>query len=264
MDELATLRAPAERFDRLVREPSLTGTVEAPVYRLVRLSLSSESLIATTPTTGDGPAFEVRYADSFLSSVDAPDESVFAALGTEATLRWLDWFDEGTLSVQFFGDAESGVATAAELDDGTVAVEVGPLPSSVVDPDLATGRPTAFGDDGTFAPDGTPAPTAVTVAAETLERVADAADIVDDEGFPVVVSDGEFRLAVVGDEMHGRGRLPATVDGPDCENRYGPELGTLARVLSGEITLRIVPGGPLGVVQETPDAVRRYVFEQSM
>ena len=264
MDELVTLRAPAARFDRLVRETSLTARFEAPVYRLVRLAISANGLLATTPTSGDGPTFEVQYADSFLSAVDAPEEGVLAALGTGATVRWLDWFEGGPLTARFLGDAAAGVATAVELSDGIDTVEIGPLPSDVVDPDLESGRPTAFGDDGRFAPDGTLAPTTVETDAETLERVADAAAVVDDEGFPVVVSDGEFRLAVVGDEMHGRGTLLATVDGPDCENRYGPELTTLARVLSGEVTLQVVPGGSLAVIQETPDAVRRYVFEQSM
>jgi len=263
MEELATLRAPAERFERLIRETSVTSPDEPPVFRLVRLSLSADRVVATRPTAGEGPTFEVRYADSFLSAIDVADESVFAALGTEATVRWLDWFEGESLTARFFGDGDAGVAGSVELDDGSDSVAVGPLPSEVVDPDVDAGRPTAF-DDDTFAPDGTPAPTTVETDAETLERVADAADIVDDEGFPVVVSDGEFRLAVVGDEMHARGSLPATVDGPDCENRYGSELATLARVLSGELTLRVVPGGPLAVVQESEDARRRYVLEQTM
>jgi len=263
MDELATLRAPVERFRRLVRETSIAVSAESPVYRVVRFSLSASGIEATTPTGGDGPVFRARYDPSFCSSFDAPADPILTALGAEPTLRWLDWFEGGDLTVRFLGDADSGVATAAELDDGTDTVEIGPLPSGVVDPDLTTGRPQSF-DAGEFSPDGDPAPTRVETDGRTLERLADAADIVADETVPVVVSDGAFRLSVVGETMHGRGTLSATVEGPDCENRYGQGLAAIARTLSGPVTLQVVPGGPLAVVQDHDTATRRYVLSQSM
>lgn len=261
MDELATLAGPVERFRRLVRETSLAAAADAPVYRLVRLALAPTGMESTTPTGGDGPTFAAEYGPGFFDTYEGPDGPVVAALGTEATLRWLDWFEAGTLTVRFLGDADAGVARAAELDDGEDCVEVGPLPSDAVDPDLDPGRPASFAS-GQFAPDGDPAPTRIETDGETLERVADAADIVDDDGFTVVVTDGEFHLSVSGAEMHGRGVLSATVTGPDCENRYGPGLASIARVLSGPLALQVVPGGPLAVVQRGDHASRRYVCQQ--
>jgi hypothetical protein len=79
---------------------------------------------------------------------------------------------------------------------------------------------------------------------------------------PVVVRDGEFRLSVSGAEMRGRGTLPATVTGPDCENRYGPDFAATARVLSGPVGLQVVPGGPLAVTARGDHASRRYVCRQ--
>ncbi|WP_436923300.1 hypothetical protein [Halosimplex amylolyticum] len=261
MDRLATLRAPVERLRRLVRETAVAPAPDSASYRVVRLSLAREGLEATTPTGGDGPTFAVRYDPGYLSSFDPRADRVLAALGTEATLRWLEWFDGGTVTARLLGD--EGLVRAVELDDGSDTVEVGPLPSDVIDPDLSAGRPSSF-EDGTFAPDGHPAPTRVETDGETLARLADAADIVGDDGLPVVVRDGEFRLAVVGEEMRGRGRLEAAVSGPDCENRYGPDLARIARVLSGPVELQIVPGGPLAVVQDHDDATRRYVLSQSV
>lgn len=260
MDELATLAGPVERFRRLVRETSLAVDADTPVYRLLRLAVAPTGIESTTPTGGDGPVFAAEYGPGFFASFDVP-ESVVAALGTEATLRWLDWFDGGHLTVRFLGDADAGVADAVELDDGTHTVEVGPLPSDAVDPDLDSGRPTAFAG-GQFAPGGDPAPTRIETDAATLERLADAADIVDDDGVPVVVNDGEFRLSVSSAEMRGRGTLPATVTGPDCQNRYGPGLAAIVRVLSGPVGLQVVPGGPLAVTSREDHASRRYVCRQ--
>ncbi|WP_459194569.1 hypothetical protein [Halosimplex sp. J119] len=261
MDELATLRAPVGRLRRLVGETAVAPGPDSARYRVARLSVTRDGLEATTPTGGDGPAFEARYDPGYFSSFDAPDGVVLAGLGTEATLRWLEWFDGGEVTVRLLG--EDGLVRAIELDDGTDIVEVGPLPSDVVDHDLSAGRPSAF-TDGVFAPDGEPAPTRVETDAETLARLAAAADIVGDDGLPVVVSDGEFRLSVVGEEMRGRGTLEATVSGPDCENRYGPDLAALARILSGPVELQVVPDGSVAVVADHPNATRRYVVSQSV
>ncbi|WP_123536100.1 hypothetical protein [Halosimplex salinum] len=263
MDRLATLRGSTDDLRRLVRETSLTADVRDPFYRVVRLSVSAGGLEATTPTGGHGPTFHARYDAAAFDSLSAPDEPFLAALGTEATLRWLDWFEDGTVTATFRGDAEQRVARAIELENGDDCVEVGPLPSDTVDPDLSTGRPECF-EDRAFVHDGAPAPTRVETTGETLERLVEATDIVGSESVPVVVADEQFRLAVVGDTMRGRGALPATVSGPDCENRYGEGLAAIARVCSGPVTLQVVPGGPLAVVQDEADARKRYVLTQSM
>lgn len=261
MDELATVRGPADLFRRFVREASLTTDPADPLFRVIRLSVTPDGFDATAPVGGPDLPLRVRYDREAFDSFSGPETPVLAALGTGATLRWLDWFDAGELTVTFRGDAAAGVASAVELDDGDRCVEVGPLPSDAVDPDLSTGRPDAFAD-GRLVHEGDPAPVQVETTGETLSRLAAAADIVDDSGVPVVVEDGQFRLSVAGDVMHGRGELPGTVDGPDCHNRYGEELATLARTLRGPVTLHVVPGGPLGVVQEGDAATRRYVLTQ--
>lgn len=263
MDRLATLRGQLERFRRFVRETTLTTDAGEPFYQLVRLSVTDEGIEATTPTGGSGPTFCARYEAAFFDSFDGPDEPCLAALGTGATLRWLDWVDGGDAAVTLRGDGEDGIARTIELESGDDRVEVSPLPSDTVDPDLSTGRPDTF-DDGRFVYEGAPAPTRVETTGETLERLVDATDIVGDESIPVVVADGEFRLSVVGDLMRGEGVLPGTAEGPDCENRYGDGLAAIARTLTGPVTLQVVPGGPLAVVQDTDDASKRYVLTQSM
>lgn len=64
--------------------------------------------------------------------------------------------------------------------------------------------------------------------------------------------------------MHGRGTLSTIVKGPDCENRHGQGLAAIAQRLSGPVTLRVVPGGLLAVVQDHDGATRRYVLSRSM
>lgn len=262
MDELAVVRASADRLKEITRETALAPAGE-PWYRLVRLELSGDGLTATKPAGGSGPPYRVQYDVDFFESFEGPAEPCLTALGAEGTLQWLDWLDSDRVTARFLGDADEGVARRAVLQGAENEVEVGPLPTDVVDPDLSSGTP-ANVRDGTLVLDGSPAPTRIETDGATLERLVDAAAIVADESVPVVVRDGQFRLAVVGETMRGRGTLPATVEGPDCENRYGDDLAAVARVLVGRVELQVVPGGPLAVVQETAHASRHYVFTQSM
>ncbi|MFC7193607.1 hypothetical protein ACFQL4_01455 [Halosimplex aquaticum] len=169
MDRLATLRGPPERLRRLVRETTLTTDADDPFYPLVRLSVTGAGLEAATPTGGAEPTFCARYDAAFFDSFAGPDEPCLAALGTGATLRWLDWVDGGDLAVALLGDADEGIARAIRLEGGDDSVEISPLPSDTVDPDFSTGRPDAF-EDGRFVYEGTAAPTRV----ETTGRRSNA------------------------------------------------------------------------------------------
>lgn len=261
MDERATLRCDTATLRRLVDEVTVTADAADPTFPVVRLSLTAGCVAATTPGLGDGPTYALEYDPDFFDAYHPPADPLVVPLATAATRRWLDWFEGDALTVRFLGD--DGVASGIELDDGEYDVQVGPLPADAVGADLDAGRPDGF-DDGRFAPGGTPASTTVETTAETLERLVDAAQIVGDEGVPVVVADGTFRLSVGGDVMDGTGTLPGTVTGPDCANRYGAGLAAIARALRGPVTLQVVPNGPLAVSQETTTATRRYVCRQSM
>jgi len=191
------------------------------------------------------------------------DRAGYVVLGTVPTLRWLDWLDDEEVTVVFGGDPGGQLIQWAEIRGEDHRVRADPLPTDVAVEADELGMPAVFDADGRFAPDGDPAPTRVETDAATLERLVTAAEIVEGEGVPVVVADGEFRLAVSGDAMDGQGTLAArSVTGPDCRNWYGPELDAIGRTLHGPVTLEILPGGPLAVVQETATATRRYVLSE--
>jgi hypothetical protein len=260
MAEFARLTGAPERLARLVGETTLTGDAADPYYEQVLFALRDDGM--TAPARSDAPSVYTSYGPDHFADYEV-DRAGYVVLGTVPTLRWLDWLDDEEVTVVFGGDSGGQLIQWAEIRGTDHRVLADPLPTDVAVELVDLGMPAAFDDDGRFAPDGDPAPTRVETDAETLERLVSAADIVDGDGVPVVVVDGQFRLAVSGDVMDGTGTLSArSVTGPDCRNWYGPELGAISRTLDGPVTLEILPGGPLAVVQETATATRRYVLSE--
>ncbi|MFB6309540.1 MAG: hypothetical protein ABEH35_09430 [Haloarculaceae archaeon] len=257
MDVIASLTGRPRALARIVREMTLTPD-DDPVHSRVLVTLSADGL--ATPARDDTtPSVTARYEPPFFEAFDAPEEPVYAVLGTRPTLDWLGWFPDGEVTVHFRG--EESIAHAAEIRGAGYRAEVGPLPTDVavrgLDGDAATDVDALVPDDGTET-------TRVETDAAALERLADAAAIVRDDGVPVIVEDGAFRLSVEGELMRSDGRLPGDVTGPDCENLYGDGLAAVARTLTGPVTLQIVPNGPMTVTQETEHATRRYLLRQTM
>jgi len=248
-----------DRLAGLVGETTLTAEPADPYYERVLFALQAAGM--TAPARSDSPSVYTSYAPGYFESY-AVERAGYVVLGAVPTLRWLDWLDDDSVTVVFGGDPDEQLIQWAEIRGEDHRVRADPLPTDVAVGDLDLGMPAAFGDDGQFAPGGDPAPTTVETDAATLERLVTAADIVDGDGVPVVVEDGQFRLAVSGRVMDGTGTLSGTVEGPDCRNWYGPELGALTRTLSGAVRLEIVPGGPMAVIQETAAATRRYVLDE--
>jgi hypothetical protein len=260
MIEFARLAGPPDRLSQLVAETTLTADPGEPSYERVLFALQDDGM--TAPARSDSPSVYTSYAPDYFADY-AVDRAGYVVLGTVPTLRWLDWLDDDRVEVVFGGDPAGQLIQWAEIRGADHTIRADPLPMDVAVESVDLGMPAAFGGDGRFAPDGTSAPTRVETDAATLERLVTAAEIVDDEGVPVVVEDGQFRLAVSGQVMDASGTLSAsTVDGPDCRNWYGPELSALTRTLAGPLTLEIVPGGPMAVRQESDAATRRYVLSE--
>jgi hypothetical protein len=260
MAVFARLTGAPERLARLVGETTLTADPGDPYYEQVLFALREEGM--TAPARSDAPSVYTSYDPDYFAEYEV-ERAGYVVLGTVPTLRWLDWLDDEELTVVFGGDPAGQLIQWAEIRGTDHRVRADPLPTDVAVESVDLGMPAAFDDEGRFAPDGEAAPTRVETDAATLERLVTAAEIVDGEGVPVVVSDGEFRLAVAGDIMEGTGTLSArSVTGPDCRNWYGPELGAIGRTLDGSVTLEILPGGPLAVIQETATATRRYVLSE--
>lgn len=260
MTEFARLAGPPERLSQLVAETTLTADPTEPYYERVLFALQDDGM--TAPARSDSPSAYTSYAPDYFDDYEI-DRAGYVVLGTVPTLRWLDWLDDDRVEVVFGGDPAGQLIQWAEIRGADHHVRADPLPTDVAVESVDLGMPAAFADDGRFAPGGEPAPTRVQTDAGTLERLVTAADIVDGEGVSVVVADGEFRLAVSGQVMDAEGTLAArSVEGPDCRNWYGPELGALTRTLSGPVRLEIVPDGPMAVIQETAAATRRYVLDE--
>ncbi|NLV09479.1 hypothetical protein GOC74_06005 [Halomicrobium mukohataei] len=260
MAEFARLAGAPDRLANLVGETTLTPDATDPYYERVLFALREDAL--TAPARSGSPAVYTSYRPDHFDSY-AVDRPSYVVLGAVPTLQWLDWLDDDRVEVVFGGDPGRQLIEWAEIRGRDHRMRAEPLPTDVAVESVDLGMPAAFDDDGRFAPDGAPAPTRVETDAATLERLVTAAEIVDSEGVPVVVEDGQFRLAVSGEVVAGTGTLSArTVEGPDCRNWYGPELGALTRTLDGPIRLEIVPDGPMAVVQETETATRRYVLDE--
>lgn len=260
MTEFVRLTASPDRLARLVGETTLTATGSDPYYGRVLFALEPAGM--TAPARSHSPSVYTSYAPSYFETYEVERSSI-VVLGSGATLRWLDWLDDEHVEVVFGGDETSDVVQWVEILGSEHRVTADPLPTDVAVEDVDLGMPATFDADGRFAPDGTPAPTTVETDAATLGRLVTAADIVDGDGVPIVVADGQFRLAVSGSVMDATGTLSArSVSGPDCRNWYGTELETLTETLSGPVRLEIVPDGPLAVIQETASATRRYVLDE--
>lgn len=260
MAVFARLTGAPERLARLVGETTLTADSAEQYYEQVLFALHEDGM--TAPARSDSPSVYTSYDPEYFGDYEI-ERAGYVVLGTVPTLRWLDWLDDDEVTVVFGGDPGGQLIQWAEIQGEDQRVRADPLPTDVAVESVSLGMPAAFDDDGRFAPDGTPAPTRVETDAATLQRLVTAAEIVDGEGVPVVVADERFRLAVSGDVMDGTGTLSArSVVGPDCRNWYGPELGAISRTLDGPVTLEILPGGPLAVVQETATATRRYVLSE--
>lgn len=260
MAEFARLTGSPDRLARLVGETTLTTDPADAYYERVLFALQEAGM--TAPARSDSPSVYTSYGPDYFESY-AVERAGYVVLGAVPTLRWLDWLDDDRVEVVFGGDSDEQLIQWVEIRGENHRVRADPLPTDVTVEDLDLGMPAAFDADGRFAPGGETATTTVETDATTLERLVTAADIVDGDGVPLVVADGEFRLAVTGEVMDGTGTLAArTVEGPDCRNWYGPELGTLTRTLDGAVRLEIVPGGPMAVIQETAAATRRYVLDE--
>lgn len=263
MSELARIRAAPERLATVVRQMTIT-TGSDPFYGGLLLSVCPRGLENPACSRRNSPSVYATYAPSFFEDHSVESETL-AVLKTAPTLRWLEWFEDDVVSVVFAGDTDADMATRAEIRGAEQRVRAEPLAADVSVEDVELGLPDTFDDDGTFAPAGRPAPTRVETTADALERLVEAATTVRGTGVPLVVRDGEFRLGVSGEFMEATGRLPAeVVEGPDCENWYGDEFGAVVRTLEGPVTLQIVPDGPVAVIQERPNATRRYVLEQQV
>jgi len=258
MAEFARLAGSPDKLSALVGETTLTADPADPYYERVLFALRDGGM--TAPARSDSPSVYTSYDPDFFESYDV-ERAGYVVLGTGPTLRWLDWLDDDRVEVVFGGDSDQLIRWV-EIRGTDHRVRADPLPTDVAVEELDLGMPAAFATDGRFAPDGEPAPTTVETDAATLSRLVTAADIVDGDGVPVVVEDGQFRLAVSGRVMDGVGTLSGAAEGPDCRNWYGPELGALTRTLDGPVRLEIVPGGPMAVVQETESATRRYVLDE--
>lgn len=261
METVARLRAAPERLARLVRETTLSPTAGDVHHGRVLFALEDEGLSA--PARSRSPAVYTSYDPAYFDSF-AVEQPGHAVLETAPTLRWLDWLDDDVVTVTFSGE-EGQAIERVEIRAADHHVVADPLGTAAVVDSLDLGLPADFDEAGRFAPDGDPAPTRVETDAATLARLVEAADIVDGDGVPVVVADGELRLSVTGDAMSGSGTLPTRrVEGADCQNWYGPDLAAITRTITGCVRLELVPGGPMAVTQVDEHAERRYVLEQTM
>lgn len=262
MAEFVRFRADPEKLAQIVGETTLSPTSTDVYYERVLFSLGPDGMRA--PARSRSPAVYTAYEPAFFESYEVTRPG-YVVLATVPTLRWLEWLEDESVTVVFGGDPDGNLIEWAEIRAEEQCITAEPLPTDVAVDSIDLGMPAVFDEDGRFAPDGTPAPTRVETDAATLERLVAAADIVDGDGIPVVVSDGEFRLAVSGRVMASDGTLSASsVDGPDCRNWYGPELGAITRTLAGSLALEIVPDGSMAIVQADEHAARRYTLSEQL
>lgn len=262
MAEFVRLAGTPEQMTQLVAETTLTADSNAPYYEQALFALQESGM--TAPARSDSPSVYTSYGSEYFEEYEV-ERSGYVVLGTVPTLRWLDWLEGDRIEVVFGGDPAGQLIRWVEIrgDDHTIRAE--PLPTDVAIESVDLGMPGAFTEDGRFAPRGEPAPTRVDTDAATLSRLVTAAEIVEGDGVPVVVEDGEFRLSVSGEIMDAGGTLSArSVEGPDCQNWYGPELRAITQTLSGPVRLELGPDGPLAVIRETAAAARRYVLSEQV
>jgi hypothetical protein len=257
METLAVVESTPETLASLITQAALHDASETDQEMFVRIT---DAGIETPASTID--ATQASYcspaAEQFVRldvSVDTPVDAMFSV---DTVLGWLDWFDTDSTAVAFRGDRRVVTEIVLTADQDKVVIDC--LDDPAVLENVETNLPGRFSDTQFLDEDGNPMPTTIETTAAELRRLVDAVDLVESEdGYALVVRDGQLVVDVRGEESTARARLDATIDGPAVTNHYGPDFAAVARGLTGPVTLQTGPGEPVAFVQNESAYTLRFV-----
>lgn len=258
MDALAVIETDPETLASVVETAALyDGSPDDHQEMFVRITEDR----LETPASGAG-ARQASYCTLTAGRFDRLDvpsaASVDAMFDIDTLLGWLEWFDAGTLTARFEGQA--GITSTLVLQQGDTEVRIDCVDDPAVLNSVETYLPDRFEDTAFLDEDGNAMPTTVETTAAQLRRLVRAIDLADaPEEYPLVIREGELRLDIEGESGSVSAPLEANIDGPAVTNHYGPGFERVVSGIEGPVTLQTGPGEVVAFVQDTDTYTLRFV-----
>ena len=266
----ATIRAPVERFEKMIRQSSLRGDVEHDDIYLnilpdkVQVLQSVPGEVVLTYCTFDEDFFdeiEVEREVREETTENSDGEEIKFEVGAEAILNVEDTStylgfasDGGTVELEFTGTTERRLSTFVRANGALETWVKLPGSQDVLD-SIPYWLPLRFSDNDVYTnTKGDEAPTQVETNISKINTIISAVkEDREAEFYPISIEGGDFRINVGDSQRSGvQGTLGAkSVEGPDVDNYYFDGFEEIFEVLSGKVSLQTAPGGnPLSVVQK--------------
>ena len=262
-EPLARMAGSPARLATIIETAALADGVDPHDEMLVRVTADRVDTPASAPDA-EQVSFCTARAARFDDLAMLAGESVQALFRVAPTLAWLDWFGERHDHVDATFVGSHGVATRVQLRAGEDTVRV-PCATDWKADALSYAITDRFDGETVRDPDGEPLPIHIETDASELRRLVRAAELAEcGSQVPVVVEDGSFRIDVEDESAPDgtacvEGTLDATVEGPDCRNRYGHGLVRVVSAVQGDLDIRTGPGEALAIVKDREDYTLRYL-----
>jgi hypothetical protein len=258
--ELAVIECDPAALSRAIRTAALATAEEDPYTEMfVRIA---EDGIDTPARSVDAPLASFCTLHPSLFEEFTVSESTAALFPIEPMLDWLDYFaEESSLTLTVVGEAGAEYASAFrfESDRRRLQFDCVDAPELIEDVDISL--PDRFADTQFLDESGEPVPTTVETTAAELDRLIEAVSrCTGVEGYPLSSHGEGLSFEVTGERTTVSGTLAGTVDGPDCQHRYGSEFARSVRAVEGQVTLQTGPDHPLAVHCTDPGVTYRYVL----
>lgn len=260
---MASFSTSVSRLDKLLRQTALKGETSHHNLYLEVLADRNGEVRFLQSAPGEVILSYCSYYVPYLDQIELEQEGPVAAIIDVGDARKrLESVGSDAVRVELRGVEKdepiaSGIRLASDYETWV------PTPTSEEALEgVPEWLPSRFNDQNVFTnTEGDTAPTIIDTEVSEVEKIIWAVKNTEDQNvYPLVVEDEEFRLQVDGDESYLRGLLAATVDGPDIESCYFDGFEEIFESLTGPVELQTAPrGNPVAVVQKEHGKVIRHI-----
>lgn len=260
---LAAVEADPAAFRDLVTLTALRHTDGSPYFAETLFEFHPDRIETPAGDRTSSPASYTTFHSEYFTRITIDEaEPVSLLLPVSTFLEWVDWFgDADRMTLTLYG-TDRRVAHAYELEAGGYSVRIR-TPDAPERLEAVSTAVTESFDDGVFTPaDTSRERRRVETDGATLERIAEAVDIgTGGDTYPVVLDGSSlvFDVDVEGGKVRSDNWASERVEHL-VRNQYGDGFAAIARTLTGDVVLDVVPGGPMAVIQDREHQTLRYVL----
>ncbi len=259
-EPLARVAGTPARLASIIETAALAQGEDPHDEMFVRVSEDAVDTPASAPAAEQISYCTARAAHfDEVSVLRGSDARVLFAVAP--ALAWLDWLGERHERIEAILRGSHGVVTEFVLAAGGDEVRL-PCSTDWSRTDISEEVVDRFDGERFIDEGGAPYPVRIETAVAELRRLVRAARIAEcASDVPLTVRDGDLVIDIDDEGMACvEARLQASVDGPDCRNRYGAGLVRVVTAIEGAVTVQTGPGAPLAIVKDRPDYTLRYVI----